>query len=59
MPTGTARLVWGFDDGSTLDTMDSLVGKVGFVICWENYMDAFPDDHPMDFDPIRGHRSRG
>lgn len=38
MPTGTERLVWGFGDGSTLDTMDSAVGKVGSVICWENYM---------------------
>lgn len=38
MPTGTERLVWGFGDGSTLDTMDSPVGKVGSVICWENYM---------------------
>lgn len=38
MPTGTERLVWGFGDGSTLDTMDTSVGKVGSVICWENYM---------------------
>lgn len=38
MPTGTERLVWGFGDGSTLDTMDTPVGKVGSVICWENYM---------------------
>jgi len=38
MPTATERLVWGFGDGSTLDTMDSPVGKVGSVICWENYM---------------------
>lgn len=104
MPTGTERLVWGFGDGSTLDTMESPVGTVGSVICWENYMpllrqamyakgvqiycaptaddrptwqstmthialegrvfvlsacqyltrDAFPDDHPMDFDPPNG-----
>lgn len=38
MPTGTERLVWGFGDGSTLDTMDTSAGKVGTVICWENYM---------------------
>lgn len=38
MPTGTERLVWGFGDGSTLDTMDTSVGRVGSVICWENYM---------------------
>ena len=38
MPTGTERLVWGFGDGSTLDTMESTAGRVGSVICWENYM---------------------
>ncbi len=38
MPTGTERLVWGFGDGSTLDTMDIPAGRVGSVICWENYM---------------------
>lgn len=38
MPTGSERLVWGFGDGSTLDTMDTSVGRVGSVICWENYM---------------------
>jgi len=34
------RLIWGFGDGSTLDVMDSELGKVGSVICWENYMPA-------------------
>ncbi|NLA64536.1 MAG: carbon-nitrogen hydrolase family protein [Leucobacter sp.] len=38
MPTGSERLVWGYGDGSTLDTMDTPVGRVGSVICWENYM---------------------
>ncbi|MGO1405602.1 MAG: carbon-nitrogen hydrolase family protein [Agrococcus casei] len=38
MPTGSERLVWGFGDGSTLDTMDTPMGRVGSVICWENYM---------------------
>ncbi len=38
MPTGAERLVWGFGDGSTLDTFDVAVGRVGSVICWENYM---------------------
>ncbi|WP_404312781.1 carbon-nitrogen hydrolase family protein [Agrococcus terreus] len=38
MPTATERLVWGFGDGSTLDTMDTPGGRVGTVICWENYM---------------------
>jgi nitrilase len=38
MPTGSERLVWGFGDGSTLDVVDSSLGKIGAVICWENYM---------------------
>ena len=40
MPTGCERLVWGFGDGSTLATIDSDLGKIGAVICWENYMPA-------------------
>lgn len=38
MPTAMERLVWGFGDGSTLSVVDSAIGKVGAVICWENYM---------------------
>jgi nitrilase len=38
MPTGSERLVWGFGDGSTLPVFDTPVGRVGAVICWENYM---------------------
>ena len=38
MPTGSERLVWGFGDGSTLPVFDTEIGKVGAVICWENYM---------------------
>jgi nitrilase len=38
MPTGAERLVWGFGDGSTLPVFDTLLGKLGAVICWENYM---------------------
>jgi nitrilase len=41
MPTGTERLIWGFGDGSTIGTVDSPAGRVGAVICWENYMPAF------------------
>jgi nitrilase len=40
MPTGSERLIWGFGDGSTLDVVDSELGKIGAVICWENYMPA-------------------
>ena len=38
MPTAMERLVWGFGDGSTLNVVDSDVGRIGSVICWENYM---------------------
>ncbi len=38
MPTGSERLVWGFGDGSTLPVFDTEVGRVGAVICWENYL---------------------
>lgn len=40
MPTGSERLVWGFGDGSTMEVMDTHLGKIGAVICWENYMPA-------------------
>jgi nitrilase len=38
MPTGSERLVWGFGDGSTMPVFDTAVGRVGAVICWENYL---------------------
>jgi nitrilase len=38
MPTAMERLVWGYGDGSTMPVFDSEVGKLGAVICWENYM---------------------
>lgn len=38
MPTAMERLIWGFGDGSTLPVLDTPVGKIGVVICWENYM---------------------
>ena len=38
MPTASERLVWGFGDGSTLPVFDTPLGRVGAVICWENYM---------------------
>jgi nitrilase len=38
MPTASERLVWGYGDGSTLPVFDTALGKVGAVICWENYM---------------------
>jgi len=38
MPTAAERLVWGFGDGSTLPVFDTRLGRIGAVICWENYM---------------------
>lgn len=38
MPTAAERLIWGQGDGSTLPVIDSPAGRVGAVICWENYM---------------------
>lgn len=38
MPTGAERLIWGFGDGSTLPVIETSLGRIGAVICWENYM---------------------
>src|SRR5580704_2434634 len=38
MPTAMERLIWGFGDGSTLPVLETGFGKIGAVICWENYM---------------------
>ncbi len=38
MPTAMERLVWGFGDGSTLPVYETEFGKLGAVICWENYL---------------------
>jgi nitrilase len=38
MPTAAERLIWGFGDGSTLPVFDTPVGRLGAVICWENYL---------------------
>ncbi len=37
-PTAAERLIWGEGDGSTLTVVDAPFGKVGGLICWENYM---------------------
>jgi nitrilase len=37
-PTGAERLIWGEGDGSTLVALDTEIGKIGGLICWENYM---------------------
>ncbi len=38
MPTNPERMVWGFGDGSGLNVVDTAVGRVGSLLCWENYM---------------------
>jgi nitrilase len=38
MPTAMERLIWGFGDGSTLPALETGFGRIGAVICWENYM---------------------
>ncbi|HLI38636.1 MAG TPA: carbon-nitrogen hydrolase family protein [Streptosporangiaceae bacterium] len=38
VPTGAERLVWGAGDGSTLTVTDTGFGRLGGLICWENYM---------------------
>ena len=40
MPTGSERLIWGFGDGSTMPVFETSLGRIGAVICWENYMPA-------------------
>ena len=37
-PTGSERLIWGEGDGSTLTVFETELGKIGGLICWENYM---------------------
>jgi nitrilase len=38
VPTGGERLVWAQGDGSTLEVYDTPFGRIGGLICWENYM---------------------
>jgi len=38
MPTNPERMVWGLGDGSGLKVVDTPVGRVGSLICWENFM---------------------
>jgi nitrilase len=38
MPTNHERLVHGTGDGSTLRIYDTPVGRIGGLICWENWM---------------------
>jgi nitrilase len=38
MPTNPERMVWGFGDGRGLRVVETSVGRVGSLICWENFM---------------------
>lgn len=38
MPTASERLIWGQGDGSTIAVVETVAGRVGAAICWENYM---------------------
>lgn len=37
-PTASERLIWGEGDGSSLTVVQTEYGRVGGLICWENYM---------------------
>lgn len=37
-PTGAERLIWGEGDGSTLTVLQTPLGRIGGLVCWENYM---------------------
>ncbi len=37
-PTGTERLIWAEAGGESLVAVDTRIGKLGGLICWENYM---------------------
>ena len=38
VPTNHERLVWGQGDGGGLRAFDAGLGRIGGLICWENYM---------------------
>ncbi len=37
-PTASERVIWGEGDGSTLTVLNTPIGHIGGLICWENYM---------------------
>ena len=38
MPTFTERTIWGMGDGSDLEVLDTPLGRLGGLICWEHQM---------------------
>ena len=37
-PTATERLIWAEGSGDSLVTFETSIGRLGGLICWENYM---------------------
>ena len=37
-PTAAERLLWGEGDGRDLNVYETPLGKIGGLVCWENYM---------------------
>jgi nitrilase len=38
VPTNHERLIWGQGDGGGLRAIETEIGRIGGLICWENYM---------------------
>lgn len=38
LPTNCERMVWGCGDASGLRVVDTPYGRIGSLLCWENYM---------------------
>jgi nitrilase len=38
VPTNHERLIWGQGDGGGLRALETELGRIGGLICWENYM---------------------
>jgi len=38
MPTNPERMVWGFGDATGLKAVETPVGRIGTLLCWENFM---------------------
>jgi nitrilase len=61
MPTALERFIWGFGDSSTMPVFSTPLGRIGAVICWENYMPLLRTymyltrrDWPEDYDAVQG-----
>lgn len=37
-PTAAERVIWGEGDGKDLNVLGTSIGRIGGLICWENYM---------------------